>query len=178
MNLKVYRTGNGITEFWESWNEGTESFVRSGKIGEKGLIRRFLMKDPKQASEMMQEIEEIEKLGYIPRDTEQFDQIVIHYNLENWGSARDHERRVKIEDLMTECLAATGLGVCDGGDLGSGTMNVFCDVVDGNLAVSPIVDCFSENGELDGAIIARRERTGDDDYHVVWPKDFTGDFSF
>lgn len=177
MKLKAYRTSNGITEFWESWNEGVETFVRSGKIGEKCQIRKFSMKDPTQASAVIKELDQIEKSGYSPRDPAQFDQIVIHYRLEGWGSVRDHDRRVKIEDMMTECLASTGLGFCDGGDLGSGTMNIFCDVVDGAVAVGPIVECLRDNEELDGAVIARRVRNRDDDYHVVWPKDFTGDFS-
>jgi hypothetical protein len=177
MRLKVYRTVDGVTEYWESWNEKGEAFVRSGKVGERGEIRRYSMKDRQQAAAIMKEIEEIEKAGFAARAMDDCAQIVLHYRLERWGSSEDHARRVKIEDLMNECLAATGLGYCDGGDIGSGTINIFCEVVDAAVAERVIVDDLRENGELEGAVIAKRERTGDDAYHVVWPKDYSGKFN-
>ena len=177
MKLKVYRTVDGFMEFWESWNEGTEAFIRSGKVGEMSEIRKFTMKDPRQASEMIKEIERVRKAGFAPREMEQMIQVVIHYRLERWGSTEDHDRRVKIEDLMNDCLIPTGLGFCDGGDIGSGTINIFCEVVDAAVAERIIVDKLRENNELENAVIAKRERDGDDQYMVVWPKDYSGKFN-
>lgn len=177
MQLKVYRTIEGVTEYWESWNERGEAFVRSGKVGEKAEIRKYSMKDSRQAAEMIKEVERVEKSGFTPRNMEDFVQIVIHYRLERWGSGQDHERRVKIEDSMNECLTSTGLGYCDGGDIGSGTMNIFCEVVDAAVAERIIVGNLKDNGELENAVIAKRERAGDDEYKVVWPKDFSGRFN-
>jgi hypothetical protein len=177
MKLKVYRTVDGVTEYWESWNEGTEAFIRSGKVGEISEVRKFTMKDPRQASELMKEIDRVQKTGFTPREMEQMIQVVIHYRLERWGSTEDHDRRVKIEDLMNDCLIPTGLGYCDGGDIGNGTINIFCEVVDAAVAERIIVDKLREANELDGAVIVKRERAGDDEYKVLWPKNYAGKFN-
>ena len=177
VNNPTYLQTHAHIQYWESWNEGTEAFIRSGKVGEISEIRKFTMKDPRQASEMMKEIERVQNSGFTPREMEQMIQVVIHYRLERWGSTLDHDRRVKIEDLMNDCLIASGLGFCDGGDIGSGTINIFCEVVDAEVAERIIVDKLREKNELDGAVIAKRERAGDDEYKVVWPKDYSGKFN-
>jgi hypothetical protein len=57
---------------------------------------------------------------------------------------------------MNECLGWSGLGHCDGGDMGSGQMNVFCYVVDAAIAERVIVNDLKEHALLDGAVIAQR----------------------
>ena len=177
VNLKLYRTVDRVTEYWESWTEGTSAFIHSGRAGEKGEIQMFSMGDKQQANAMFKEVEKAENGGFKPRTFEEMAQIVIQYRLQSWGSVEDHNRRVKIEDLLSNCLKATCMGSCDGGEIGAGAMNVFCDVVDGPAAVPIIVKELGEHGELEGAVIAKRERTGDDDYRVVWPKDYPRAFS-
>jgi hypothetical protein len=177
MQLKVYRTQNGITEYWESWSESGEAFIHSGKVGNPGETRKFNLKERGTAAQMIKEVEQIEKSGFKPRQMEDDAQIVIHYRLDRWGSVEDQQQRVAIEDLMTDCLRRTGLGYCDGGDIGSHTMNIFCEVVDAAIAEPIILNQLSEHNLLDGAVIARRERKGDDTYYVLWPKDFTGPFN-
>jgi hypothetical protein len=49
-------------------------------------------------------------------------------------------------------------------------------VVDGPASEQIIIDCLRENGQLEGAVIARRERVGDESYFVFWPKNFAGGF--
>lgn len=103
-------------------------------------------------------------------------QVVIQYRIEGMGSTRDLDRAIAIEDLMNECLERAGLGRCDGHDIGSGTLNIFCDIIEGTVAGGVLVDCLRQNGQLDGAVIARRNRAGDDEYVVFWPENFTGEF--
>lgn len=50
------------------------------------------------------------------------------------GSKEDVEKRHRLEDRMNETLGWTGLGNCDGGSIGSGTMEVCCFVVDFEIA--------------------------------------------
>ncbi|NLE37909.1 MAG: hypothetical protein GX621_07780, partial [Pirellulaceae bacterium] len=61
-----------------------------------------------------------------------------------------------------------------GGDIGSGTINAFSFVVDPYPAKSTIVAALKEHNLLDGAIIAIEH---EDDYEVLWPEDFEGEFS-
>ena len=46
------------------------------------------------------------------------------------GCGEDVEKRYLLQDRMNETLGWTGLGHCDGGSIGSGTMEVCCYVVD------------------------------------------------
>jgi hypothetical protein len=177
MRLKVYRKLNGVTEYWESWQAAGEAFVHRGRIGDPGETQRFSMKEPGNARRVIEEVEKVEKAGFKPISFEDCDQIVIHYRLEQWGSVEDHTRRVEIEDQMNACLGRTCLGYCDGGEIGSGSVNVFCEVLDAAIAEPVIVNDLREHGKLEGAVIAKRERKGDDAYKVIWPKDFVGAFN-
>ena len=72
---------------------------------------------------------------------------------------------------MNECLGWRGLGHCDGGDIGSGTMNVFCFVVNVKTAIPHVLEELRKNELLEGAVVA----VGDPQT-VVWPRDFSGTF--
>ena len=60
------------------------------------------------------------------------------YNVRGVGTAADLSKRHKLEERLNETLGWTGLGMCDGGSIGSGTMEVCCFVVDFALAKSVI----------------------------------------
>lgn len=104
------------------------------------------------------------------------DQIVFQYCIDGMGSSKDLDRAIAIEDLMNECLGRAGLGRCDGHDIGSGTFNVFCDIIEGKIAEGVVVNCLLRSGQLDGAVISRRNRTGENEYFVFWPENFAGEF--
>lgn len=50
------------------------------------------------------------------------------------GTKEDLEKRHRLEDRMNETLGWTGLGVSDGGSMGSGSMEVCNFVVDFEIA--------------------------------------------
>lgn len=177
MNLRLYRIVDGVTEYWQTWTEGTTAILQTGRIGEAGEVRRFLMSDSQQADAMLHEVDQAERSGYRPRSLDDLAQVVIQYRLQTPGTVRDHDRRERIERMLSQCLLATALGDCDGGDIGSGEMNIYCDVVDADAAVTAIVNQLQQRGELDGAVIAKRARTGDTEYYVAWPKGYTRAFS-
>ena len=54
------------------------------------------------------------------------------------GTAEDVEKRTRLQDKMDDVLGWTGLGHCDGGSIGSGTMEVCCYVIDFETAKSVI----------------------------------------
>jgi hypothetical protein len=100
--------------------------------------------------------------------------VMIQYRIEGHGSGRDHDKRVEVENILGEFLESGDLGYCDGGDIGSGTMNVFCFVKPGKKAAQAIIETLRKNNRLDGAVIAE---TVKGEEKVVWPPDFTGEFS-
>ena len=64
--------------------------------------------------------------------------LLIEYNVEGMGTREDIEKRHRLEERMDETLGWTGLGACDGGSIGSGTMEVCNFVVDFEIAKAVI----------------------------------------
>ena len=54
------------------------------------------------------------------------------------GTPEDVEKRTRLQDRMNDFLGWIGLGHCDGGSIGSGTMEVCCFVIDFDIAKSLI----------------------------------------
>lgn len=103
--------------------------------------------------------------------------LIIQYpQSDQFDADEDLEFRQELEALAAEALGDEG--TCDGGDIGSGKINVFCTVKDGQRACDAVVAALEDAG-IEGAVIAFVEdgREDVDDPRVLWPKDFTGTFS-
>lgn len=99
-------------------------------------------------------------------------QVIIQYRIESSGSANDLKKRHSVENLLGTFLENSDLGYCDGGDIGSGTMNIFCFVKRAHDGANAIVDTLRRNDLLEGAVVA--ESTDGED-KVIWPEDFEGE---
>jgi len=99
--------------------------------------------------------------------------LVIQYRIKDHGSRSDHDKRAKVEHILGEVLQASDLGYCDGGDIGSGTINVFCFVKPSQGAGKKTIDALRKNNLLEGATIVE---TVKGEERVIWPADFKGDF--
>jgi len=102
--------------------------------------------------------------------------LIVQYPLsDSFDAADDLAFRQEIEAIVSQRLAAGDLGGCDGGDIGSGTINVFCTVAreSADAACAAIVAGLEDAG-IDGFVIAMVEDDGDPE--VVWPPDFEGTF--
>jgi predicted DNA-binding WGR domain protein len=171
--LKLYRTLEGVTEYWEAWATATEITTHWGKLGDEGESREQAFEagvNPNQTIE--REAKPLRAAGFKPLKRTEWRSIVIQYKV--LGNTADHDRRTKIEELMNERLGWTGLGHCDGGDMGAGTMNIFLKVADAEIAESVIVQELKTQGFLDGAVIA--DGSGGET-EVLWPRSFKGKFS-
>jgi hypothetical protein len=106
-------------------------------------------------------------------DDDEEEQLVVQYRIGGHGGGTDHDKRVAVENLLGEFLEKADLGYCDGGDIGSGTMNVFCWVKPGRDVGKKLIELLRKNNLLEGATIAE-DVQGDE--RVIWPPDFNGDF--
>jgi hypothetical protein len=100
--------------------------------------------------------------------------VVIQYRIEGHGTMQDYDRRVKIETLLEEFLSEADLGYLDGGDIGSGTANIFCFLKPERKGTEAIIQTLRKNGYLDGAVI---QETVKGEEKVVWPPNYAGEFS-
>jgi hypothetical protein len=169
--LKLYRK----FEYWEAWDAGSTVTIHWGTVGERGEIRS-VQKQPLKPSEKTIESESQPRRseGFREIPFERHIAIVVQYRLDSWGSPEDLGLRHKVEGILNECLGWTGNGFCDGGDIGSGVMNVFSYVVNPDVAIETIRDELSTRKLLGRAVIAVREG---EDYRVAWPESYSDEFS-
>ena len=92
----------------------------------------------KAEGKIQKEIDALVAKGYAPIDPEDHYTLLIEYSIVGMGTKEDVEKRHKLEERMNETLGWTGLGACDGGSIGSGTMEVCNFVVDFETAKQAI----------------------------------------
>lgn len=126
--IKLYRKNPGGLEYWETWENEGEHTVHWGKVGDRGkseTVRGSLFRST-------EEIAEKKKEGF--QEIDDLEVLMIEYTIEGMGSPVDLDKRHRLQERMDEMLGWTGLGHCDGGSMGSGTMEVCCLVVDFDIA--------------------------------------------
>jgi hypothetical protein len=175
--IKLYKRTAKECLYWEAWDAGRRLVtIHWGTLGKTGRNKSIRIPKGESAKTVIRrESEEPRANGYNEIDLEDHAQIVVQYKTKDaWGDTSDLDKRYQVEGILNECLGWTGNGHCDGGDIGSGEINAFSFVVDPALAKVAIVKELKKNKLLDGAIIAVRK---DEDYEVLWPEDFDGEFS-
>jgi hypothetical protein len=133
--LRLYKRIKRVLHYHEAWAHGAKITEHWGIVGERG--KTALHKRNKSLSEERN----IEHLlakslaeGFKPIDVDDHATLLIEYPVEGMGTTKDLNKRHALEDRMNETLGWTGLGNCDGGSIGSGTMEVCCLVVDFKIA--------------------------------------------
>jgi len=173
--MKLYKKSQGTVLYWEAWENQGVVTIHCGVIGDKGRSREIQVGSARDADSIIAEEAAVPRRdGFRELPEEEQISFVIQYRLDNWGSGEDLKKRHAVEDVMNECLGWTGNGHCDGGDIGSGSINVWCFVVDPKSAAKSTLEWLRKNELVEGAIIAYQK---DGDFIVLWPKDFSGKFS-
>jgi len=134
--LKLYRLSAETREYWETWeNEDGSHTVHWGALGTRGESKNVNGSLLKSAEKKIQaEVDLLLAEGYRPIDDDDHSILLIEYAVQGMGSAEDLEKRHRLEERMNETLGWTGLGACDGGSIGSGSMEVCNFVVDFEIA--------------------------------------------
>ncbi|MGE3803888.1 MAG: toxin-antitoxin system YwqK family antitoxin [Gemmataceae bacterium] len=172
--LKLYKRTRAGIRYWEAWNLDGSVVVHEGKLGDKGK-HRFCRPPGRQSAKRF--IEEAARQpreqGYAEIDRADHTQVVVQFRLAGWGSVEDLNQGFRVEDVLNGELGWTGNGRTTGHDIGSGTFNIFCVVVDAELAVASILASLRKQKKLKHCAIAVEEPAG---YRVAYPRRFKGDF--
>ena len=97
-----------------------------------------------------------------------------------WGTDEELDLRHRLEEEFQDELGE--LGSVDGGDIGSGNMNVFIyGIADFAPALDRVKAVLTRHHVLDRAVIQRSAYRNEEDDEpeeqmVVWPENFTGTF--
>ena len=134
--IKLYRLAQVPKAYWETWeNDDGSHLVHWGRLGTRGnqkTVKDSLLR--KAARKVSKEMDEMLAQGFEEIDAGLHQALVVEYAIEGMGTMEDLDKRHRLEDRMNQTLGWTGLGHCDGGSIGNGTMEVFNLVVDFELA--------------------------------------------
>ena len=133
--LKLYKDIAGVLHYHEAWISGHSVAEHWGRVGDRGQSRNHEMpvKDSEEDSVLAVLRSAIDD-GYRPFDSEAHATLLVEYRVSEMGTKKDVAKRHALEDRLNEALGWTGLGECDGGSIGSGTMEACCFVVDFEIA--------------------------------------------
>ena len=127
--LKLYKITDTGKHYWETWENNGVHTVHWGELGTKGQSKELKSTLLKKAESVIQaEIDGLTEQGY--GEIEDEFTLMIEYAVDGMGSQVDLAKRHRLQERMDETLGWTGLGNCDGGSIGSGTMEVCCFVAD------------------------------------------------
>lgn len=138
--LKLYRLSTNAKEYWETWdNDDNSQTVHWGEIGARGNNKVVKSSFLKSAQKKIQaEIDRMVSAGFHEIDFDDHHILLIEYEVDGMGNVEDVDKRHRLQERMDEALGWTGLGHCDGGSIGSGTMEACNFVVDFELAKAVI----------------------------------------
>ncbi|MGY0216322.1 hypothetical protein ACWJJH_02915 [Endozoicomonadaceae bacterium StTr2] len=142
--LKLYKFSDSKKEYWETWdNDDGSHTVHWGNLGETGetkTVKGSLLSKPEKV--IQKEIDGLVADGYRPIIELQI--VLVEYSVEGMGTKKDVDKRHRLESRMNETLGWAGLGHCDGGSIGSGSMEVCNMVVDVEIAIEVIKNDLKE----------------------------------
>ncbi|QDH70755.1 hypothetical protein [Marilutibacter alkalisoli] len=145
--LKLYKQIDGKLHYNEAWAEPeNEAIVEHwGVIGEKGETKNHpLAPDLDEDEQISLVLSSAAENGFAPFDDDDMRILLVEYAVEGMGTKADVKKRQDLEGVLNESLGWTGLGHCDGGSIGSGTMEACCYVVDFGIAKDVLIKDLAE----------------------------------
>lgn len=139
--IKLVKEVDNELMYWEAWKDGKTIIVHYGVVGDTGETEEVNLKLFEKADMVMEKlVEEKLNVGYEVLDEEELIEFVVQYPYEENEMEAALDKRKIVEDLMNECLGWTGNGSSDGGDIGSGSANVFNYVIDVEKALKTTIN--------------------------------------
>ncbi len=167
--LKLYKKEGDRLRYWEAWvHEGvlTTHWGFVGEVGEQKDVPLPPEEDPDFAIADVAGplIEE----GYDEVEPDSLSTLIVQYPIEGKGTGHDVEKRVAVEELLTDALGWTGNGEVEGGELREGHLRVYCLVMDEKAGVYTVLEALdSEDLADDVSVLVAR---GDEEPRVAWPQ--------
>jgi hypothetical protein len=138
--IKLYKKNETRFLYWETWNtDKSNATYHWGDLGSTG--EQYSISEPSFA-QLKEKVNFLIaskiKDGYAEIPLKKQFTVSVNFKLTSWGTPKDLERREELRNILTEHLGWTGNGRCDDGDIGSGEMTLFADVIDPYLAIQTI----------------------------------------
>jgi hypothetical protein len=132
---KLYKRDDGRLHYYETWRADGPVIEHWGVCGERGRVREHPVAGDLEAKEIVKKLRKQAKAnGFRALPQSRHAMLTVEYPIDGFGHDSDLSRRHEIEGFLDQQTGWMGLGHCDGGSTGAGTMEVFCAVVDFDIA--------------------------------------------
>lgn len=141
---KLYKRIEGALHYHEAWVAGGVVTEHRGAVGERGSTRQS--KVPPGTSEedaIAAVLGPARDAGYAAVDMKDHARLIVEYKVNGFGTEVDLRKRYSLEEKLNQITGWTGLGHCDGGSIGSDTMEACCFVVDFEIAKRVVADALA-----------------------------------
>ncbi|WP_130068138.1 hypothetical protein [Bacillus albus] len=166
--IKLIKQGIDKMLYWEVWEDERILIVHYGCVGDEGEMYEIKVPVFQRAEiEMKKLVDEQLANGYKELDEEELIEFVLQYVYTDDQLEDGLEKRQKIQEIMDEALGWSGNGYCDGGDIGSGTINIYTFVIDVNKALQTTINELENHHLLDDVKIAYM--SNDEEYKQIYP---------
>ena len=143
--IKLYKKVGDKMFYWESWNvDDKTATIHWGQLGTQGEQQNLVATSQQELKDQINTLiagKKVEGYEEMPIGNEYT--IAVTFKLKSWGTPEDLDRREELRTILSEHLGWTGNGRCDDGDIGSGEMTLFADVVDPYIAIKTISQEFN-----------------------------------
>ncbi len=133
--FKRYRRSSVGIEYREAWPADGGVIEHWGICGELGQFREHPAPTARDQINTLKELKaRAAVLGFKTIPLSRHAQVVVQRAIAGMGTPQDLDERHALEDFLDKQTGWLGLGHCDGGSIGSGSMEAFCFVVDARVA--------------------------------------------
>jgi hypothetical protein len=133
--FKRYRRSGGVIDYHEAWPADGAVIEHWGVCGERGETREHPAPAAADQRKVLGELKaKAAALGFKAVPISRHAQLVVGRPIAGMGTPQALEERHALEAFLDEQTGWLGLGHCDGGSIGSGSMEAFCFVVDAPIA--------------------------------------------
>jgi hypothetical protein len=137
--FKLYMRRDGRLDYHEAWIVDGEIIEHWGACGERGETRRHAIGPGADPFALLKSFSgKPRAAGFKPIPLSRRKGLIVEREVEGFGSPDDLDQRHELEAFLDDKLGWLGLGHCDGGSIGSGSMEAHCFVVDGALALEAL----------------------------------------
>jgi hypothetical protein len=144
--IRAYKEVNDDLLYFHIWEEDeTNAVFYQGAMGDKGELEHVTTKIADELTDIInKKVDELNDTGWSGIDDDEYDVLIIEYKIGEEASEKDQVKHQAVQERMNEVLELTGVGWCDGGSIGEGTMEICCVVFDYQLAYDIINEDLNE----------------------------------
>ncbi|MGN7854066.1 DUF2716 domain-containing protein [Exiguobacterium acetylicum] len=159
--IQLTKQGDSGTLYQTIYTEGRLIVQHQGIVGAwvraEDVRQMRVSRFKRLGVQILQLVEEFERQGYREVNETDYTELVVQFPYDEGQAEAALERRHMMEEVINDCLLHTGNGYCEGGDIGSGTTNIFYRVLDVEAAITLIFEEMKVRDVQDEPKIAVQE---------------------